>query len=77
MTAISPLFAFTTAEVADEGLIAAKRIGRNPEGSLWKSHYDHPARACLGSPAHPQLPQARRRRSRRRTGQLLEGAVRT
>ena len=34
-------FAFTIAEVADEGLIAAKRIGRNPDGSLWKSHYDH------------------------------------
>ena len=40
MTAVSPRFAFTIAEAADEGLIAAKRIGRNPDGSLWKSHYD-------------------------------------
>jgi hypothetical protein len=35
-------FAYTVAEVADKDLIAAKRIGRNPDGSLWKSHYDHP-----------------------------------
>jgi hypothetical protein len=35
-------FSFTIAEVADEGLIAAKRIGRNPDGSIWKSHYDNP-----------------------------------
>jgi hypothetical protein len=35
-------FAFTIAEVADEGLIAAKRITRNPDGSIWKSHYDKP-----------------------------------
>jgi hypothetical protein len=34
-------FAFTIAEVADDGLIAAKRIGRNPDGSILKSHYDH------------------------------------
>ena len=40
MTASCP-FSFTIAEVADEGLIAAKRIGRNPDGSLWKSHYDN------------------------------------
>ena len=40
MTASGP-FSFTVAEVADEGLIAAKRIGRNPDGSIWKSHYDH------------------------------------
>jgi hypothetical protein len=36
------LFAFTVAEVADAGLIAAKRIGRNPDGSLRVSHYDKP-----------------------------------
>ena len=41
MTAGSAPSAFTIAEVADEGLIAAKRIGRNPDGTLWKSHYDH------------------------------------
>jgi hypothetical protein len=35
-------FAFTVAEVLDEGLIAAKRIGRHPGGPLWKSHYDRP-----------------------------------
>jgi hypothetical protein len=34
-------FAFTIAEVADEGLIAAKRIGRNPDGTRRVSHYDH------------------------------------
>ena len=41
MTGGSLPFAFTIAEVADEGLIAAKRIGRNPDGTIWKSHYDH------------------------------------
>jgi hypothetical protein len=39
---MSAAFAYTVAEVADKGLIAAKRIRRNPDGSLGKSHYDHP-----------------------------------
>ena len=34
-------FDFTIAEVADEGLIAAKRIGRNPDGTWRVSHYDY------------------------------------
>ena len=46
MTAGGP-FSFTIAEVADEGLIAAKRIGRNPDGSIRKSHYDYPAWWCF------------------------------
>ena len=41
MTAGFPLFAFTVAEVADAGLIAAKRIGRHPDGALRLSHYDY------------------------------------
>jgi hypothetical protein len=36
-----PPFAFTIAEVAEEGLLAAKRIGLNPDGTQWVSHYDH------------------------------------
>jgi hypothetical protein len=33
-------FGFTVCEVAEEGLIAAKRITQRPDGSVWKSDYD-------------------------------------
>ena len=38
------LFAFTIAKVGHVGLIAAKQIVRNPDGTIWKSHYDRPLR---------------------------------